>query len=149
MANRVIARGSPMLTELCRPQGELRRRAREEIRKGRLPQSPPASMWGGSGSGLPCAVCGDSIRPDQVEYETTDPRCGDSLRLHMQCHTVWQIEGDVGIHAGSTLAAGGEPVNFNESTGVSNSIVNSRLIKAGGSDLPRQIAARPADSSEI
>jgi hypothetical protein len=93
-----------MPTELCLRQGELRRRAREEIRTGRLPQSPPSPMWGGKGTGLTCAVCGDSIGLDQVEYETNDPRGGESLRFHMQCHTVWRLECDVGIHAGMMSA---------------------------------------------
>jgi hypothetical protein len=84
-----------MPNQLCWPEIELRRRAREEIRRGRLPESPPSSMWGGKGTGLSCAVCGDCIRPDQVEYEITDPRGGDVLRFHMECHTVWQLECDV------------------------------------------------------
>jgi hypothetical protein len=92
-----------MPNQLYRPEGELRRRAREEIRRGRLPESPPASMWGGKGTGLSCAVCGDPVRLDQVEYEITDPRGGEALRFHMECHTVWQLECGVATH--SDLAA--------------------------------------------
>jgi len=72
---------------------ELRRRAREEIESGRLPKSLTASIWGGRGSGLPCAVCGDHIQSDRVEYEIDDPRGGEPFRFHPTCHTVWQLEG--------------------------------------------------------
>jgi hypothetical protein len=74
------------------PDRELRRRAREEIQKGRLPDSAPASIWGGRGSGLPCAVCGDPILPNQVEYEISESSGVDSLRFHLPCHAVWQLE---------------------------------------------------------
>jgi hypothetical protein len=97
-----------MPNQLRYPEAELRRRAREEIRKGRLPESLPSSMWGGKGVGLSCAVCGDPIRPDQVEYEITDPRCGEVLRFHMECHTVWQLECGVVTqvdHAAATRSA--------------------------------------------
>jgi hypothetical protein len=76
-------------------QDELRDRAREEIRNGRLPDSPPASIWAGPGSGLPCVVCGDPIAPAQVEYEVSGPSSTDSFRFHLPCHTQWQIECDV------------------------------------------------------
>jgi hypothetical protein len=74
------------------PEMELRRRARQEIEKGRLPESPAASIWGGRGSGQPCTLCGDPIRADQVEYEIADSRDGDTLRFHLPCHTAWQFE---------------------------------------------------------
>ena len=73
-------------------QEELRDRAREEIRKGRLPNSTPASIWAGLGSGLPCAVCGHAIAATQVEYEVSDPSSTGSFRFHLPCHTEWQIE---------------------------------------------------------
>lgn len=81
-----------MPSEPCLPERELRRRAREEIHNGRLPELLTASIWGGRGSGLRCAVCGDCIRVDQVEYEITNPRGGEPFRFHPPCHTVWQLE---------------------------------------------------------
>ena len=81
-----------MANEPYLPERELRRRAREEIQNGRLPESLAASMWGGRGSGLPCAVCGDCIRTDQVEYEIADPSGGEPFRFHPSCHTVWHLE---------------------------------------------------------
>jgi hypothetical protein len=86
--------------QFCRPEGELRQLAREEIQGGRLPQSLSLTMWGGQGSGLPCVVCGEAIPRDQVEYEVADPRGGESLLFHLLCHTVWQLECHVGIQAG-------------------------------------------------
>jgi hypothetical protein len=88
----------------CRPERELRRRAREEIQKGRLPESPTSSIWGGLGSGLPCAVCGDPIRSDQVEYEMADPGGGESFRFHLPCHMVWQFECAADTHGSLTPA---------------------------------------------
>jgi hypothetical protein len=74
-------------------EGELHRRVREGVKSGLLPKSLAAPVWGGRGMGLPCAVCGDCIRSDQVEYEIDDPRGGDPVRFHPTCHTVWQLEG--------------------------------------------------------
>jgi hypothetical protein len=82
-----------MPSEPCLQERELRRRAREEIKSGRLPGSLAASIWGGRGTGLSCAVCGDDIRSDQVEYEISDPCGGEPFRFHLTCHTVWQLEG--------------------------------------------------------
>lgn len=81
-----------MLTERDLPERELRRRAREEIEKGALPQHSITLVWGGPGSGEPCAVCGELIRTSQVEYEMTDPGGGAALRFHLACHWVWQLE---------------------------------------------------------
>jgi hypothetical protein len=82
-------------------QDELRARAREEIRTGRLPDAPPDSIWAGPGSGSACAVCGDPIAPTQVEYEVSDPSSTGSFRFHLPCHTQWQIECGV-ISCGDT-----------------------------------------------
>jgi len=90
---RGLCRGSTMPSQSCLPEKELRRRARKEIQTGRLPESDASAMWGGHGSGLPCAVCRETITSDQVEYEIPDPRDGcNSFRFHTQCHMVWQIE---------------------------------------------------------
>src|SRR5688572_17527311 len=34
-----------------------------------LPREAPQRMWGGTGSGAPCAICGERIGADQLEYE--------------------------------------------------------------------------------
>lgn len=87
------------------PERELRRRARAQIQKGHLPQSPASSLWGGRGSGLACAVCGDPIPPEQVEYEIADPRGGESLRFHLPCHTQWQFECAIDTSAAEIVRA--------------------------------------------
>src|SRR6185312_8901600 len=76
-------------------EAELHERAREEIQRGRLPDTSPESIWAGPGSGLPCSVCGDPIQSNQVEYEMSLTSGADSVRFHLPCHTVWQLECDV------------------------------------------------------
>lgn len=94
-----------MSNQLCRPEEELRRQARMEIQQGRLPEVSSASMWGGSGTGLSCGVCGDPIRPDQVEYEINGPPGGAPLRFHMQCYAVWQLECGANVQTGRRSGA--------------------------------------------
>jgi hypothetical protein len=59
---------------------DLRQRARERIREGRLPCITHYRTWGGRGSNEPCALCDVTIGPDEVEYEIeatqpTAPAC--------------------------------------------------------------------------
>jgi hypothetical protein len=49
-----------------------------------LPSEAPARTWGGSGSGAECAVCGERIRKDQLEYELEYMRAG-SFHVHVGC----------------------------------------------------------------
>lgn len=76
-------------------EAELRRRARELIRGGRLPAVPPSLDWKGPGSGRICALCGNSIGRDQMECEIevlTKVAARDSYVLHAQCYLVWELE---------------------------------------------------------
>lgn len=81
-----------------RSETELRRRARELIRQRRLPTTSPATVWAGMGTGLPCALCAQVVRQDEVEYELEyagelRPAQGASLyRFHFHCHRSWQLE---------------------------------------------------------
>jgi hypothetical protein len=76
------------LTEL---ENQLRLRARDLIQRRQLPGNEPSGMvWGGSGSGEPCSLCGQCIMPDQVEYEVDSQ--GRTYRLHFMCHAAWQFE---------------------------------------------------------
>jgi len=54
------------LTQL---EAELRPIARERIATGQLPREVPTKMWGGPGSGQPCALCDKPIRHEEVELE--------------------------------------------------------------------------------
>ena len=47
----------------------LRFKAREVIQSGRLPNRHPDQTWGGPGHGACCTVCGERIRPNEVELE--------------------------------------------------------------------------------
>lgn len=79
---------------LTRFETQLRERARELIREGRLPDKAPARVWGGPGSGLPCALCGEIVPANEVEYETEGTAGGaiQVLHFHFVCHAAWQLE---------------------------------------------------------
>ena len=81
----------PALTRL---ESELRARAAELIREGRLPDRAPARVWGGPGSGVTCALCGEVIPSNEMEYEA-DATIGTVARIlhfHFVCHAAWQLE---------------------------------------------------------
>jgi hypothetical protein len=47
----------------------LRKRVREAIDAGKLPDCSPVGMWGGPGCGASCAICGKQIGIEEVEFE--------------------------------------------------------------------------------
>jgi hypothetical protein len=51
-------------------------------------------VWGGRGSGRPCALCERVIGPAEIEYELEVPVDGavQTLRFHLDCHALWQLE---------------------------------------------------------
>ena len=49
--------------------GMLRQKVREALETGRLPDRSPARTWGGPGCGATCAICGERIDSDEVEFE--------------------------------------------------------------------------------
>jgi hypothetical protein len=78
-------------------EAALRRLARIVLENGQLPSRDPDRTWGGPGIGAPCAVCGHSVAPDQVEYEVQFARDGgspglDRFHLHLRCFAVWELE---------------------------------------------------------
>lgn len=82
------------MPELTRLESELRERARELIRDGRLPDRAPARVWGGPGTGVECALCAQAIPPNEMEYEA-DAAVGNAVRtlhFHFVCHAAWQLE---------------------------------------------------------
>lgn len=59
----------------------LRDQARTAMHSGRLPSCSPERMWGGPGSGVCCAVCGQALKQDELEIELQFP-AGDQGALH-------------------------------------------------------------------
>jgi hypothetical protein len=70
--------------------------AREAIRTGRLPARPPSRTLGGMGGGERCALCGETIRHDQMEVELEFARSSgaatvvEKYRFHPQCCIAWE-----------------------------------------------------------
>ena len=79
------------LTQL---EAELRPIARKRIATGQLPNTAPSTMWGGPGTGQPCALCQKTILPADMELEFEAPHDGSlrKLRFHVVCQSVWQLE---------------------------------------------------------
>ena len=100
----------PALTRL---ESELRERARELIREGRLPDRAPARVWGGPGSGVTCALCAEAIPASEMEYEA-DAAVGSAvqtLHFHFVCHAAWQLECLRVDYDRRTEAGTGEPTS--------------------------------------
>jgi hypothetical protein len=62
----------------------------------------PLRTWAGHGTGAPCSACGETIQPQDVEYEIELPAMsterptrfqpgtdGRSLRFHFSCYRRW------------------------------------------------------------
>ena len=75
----------------------IRALARNILEAGLVPRRDPDGTWGGMGIDAPCAMCGERIRPDQVEYELQFRRDGaapdmDLFHLHLRCLAAWEME---------------------------------------------------------
>ena len=73
---------------------KLRRIARDRIASGQLSRVVPLQMFGGKGSGQPCALCDKTIWSDEMELEVGTPIDGGPapLRFHVVCHSLWRFE---------------------------------------------------------
>ena len=60
---------------------------------GTLPREQPLRVWGGVGTDVKCALCGDQTRPRDVEYEI-EFASGASVTFHDQCYAIWNEERD-------------------------------------------------------
>jgi hypothetical protein len=82
---------------------ELRRLARERIERHELPYEEPAQIWGGHGTGHPCALCRSPIGPTECEYELEQQLDGalQVFHFHVECESIWQLEctADLRMHA--------------------------------------------------
>ena len=75
----------------------LREKARQAIRAEKLPSRRPDRMWGGSGLGDRCVICGETIKRDQMELEIQFARAGagsdlDGFHVHVWCFAAWELE---------------------------------------------------------
>ena len=57
----------------------------------------PDGTWGGKAADVPCAICGERIRPDHLEYELQFGPEGakarvDMFHLHLRCFAAWEME---------------------------------------------------------
>jgi hypothetical protein len=78
-------------------EGLLREKAREAIQAGKLPQRAPDRLWGGTGRGETCVLCGDSLGEGQasLELEYTGNRYSHgktSYLLHVRCFSAVELE---------------------------------------------------------
>ena len=92
VVTRVNARLSPMPNEQ-----RIRALARNIVQAGLMSRRDPDGTWGGTGVDVPCAVCGERIRPDQVECElqfthNAATRNVDLFHLHLRCLAAWEME---------------------------------------------------------
>jgi hypothetical protein len=88
---------------------DLRLRARKLMHAGALPTAIPHRTWGGNGSGEPCSLCGNYIRPSDVEYElevsdNAHQTAYRFYRFHLMCHAAWQFESSRQMHLNDSLA---------------------------------------------
>lgn len=74
---------------------------------GKLPDRPPERMWGGPGSGAPCALCGKTVGTEEVEIElqfTSQGGAGTAnYHVHARCFTAWELERRNGDSRGRLL----------------------------------------------
>lgn len=78
-----------------RDERVLRAQVREAMKADSLPDGRPERMWGGPGSGAPCAVCGGSVGQQEMEFElqfsATEEGSG-SYHAHVRCFAAWELE---------------------------------------------------------
>ena len=75
----------------------LRDKAREAIRNGKLPTRRPDRIMGGPGCGEACALCGQTLRRNQMELEAEFRQDGAIPELHKyhldpRCFAAWEFE---------------------------------------------------------
>jgi len=73
---------------------ELKALAADRIRQNLLPARSPKAVWAGPGSGERCSLCDQTIDQLETEYEIDPPMAtlNRVVRLHLRCHTLWQLE---------------------------------------------------------
>jgi len=64
----------------------------EKLDAGTLPRDEPVKLWAGRGTGKPCTACEKAILPSQTEYEIEYYDGSPEIRLHVECHGLWETE---------------------------------------------------------
>ena len=75
----------------------LRRRTRQRLRSGTLPNREPDHTWEGPGLGADCGVCEKPVAGDEIGVEIQFGHPGnmpglDRYHLHAACFTLWEVE---------------------------------------------------------
>lgn len=74
----------------------LKAKVRAAILEGRFPDRAPDHVWGGPGTGVECAVCGEPTRHAEVELEVefsrSDGRGPGNYFLHLRCFSLLELE---------------------------------------------------------
>jgi hypothetical protein len=75
----------------------LREKAREAIQNGHLPTRRPDGTTGGPGCGDACAICGESVRRNQMELEAEFRHNSEATEVgkhhfHPLCYLAWEFE---------------------------------------------------------
>lgn len=74
---------------------ELKKMARERIRRRLLPAEAPKTIWAGPGTGQVCSLCDRAVESTETEYELNGHRDDGTesiIRFHLRCHALWQLE---------------------------------------------------------
>lgn len=111
----------------AKDEQELRLLARNAVRRQLLPRRAPNHTWGGPGSGAPCAICADTLTPDDrmFELEFTGEGAGQATEnypVHLRCFATWefereQVETDPDLRSGSARATLPENERHSNDTG--------------------------------
>ncbi len=74
----------------------LKAKVREAIVSGRFPDRAPDHVWGGPGTGVECAVCGEPTTHAEVELEVefdrSDGAAAGSHFFHLHCFSLLEAE---------------------------------------------------------
>ena len=86
-----------MGTKLQMDDSALREKAREAIQNGKLPTRSPNSIKGGPGCSDACALCGETLRRNEMELEPEFKAEGEvpelhKYHLHPRCFMAWERE---------------------------------------------------------
>ena len=75
---------------------DVREKARQVLRDGKLPSRRPDRTWGGPGVGAACAICDLPLRRDELEFEIEFAREIDAeldkYHVHIRCFAAWEFE---------------------------------------------------------
>jgi hypothetical protein len=76
---------------------EIHQKAREAIKAGKVPNGRPQRMWGGTGDGACCVICGCSVTQDEFGMDlefARDDGAPDKVEhhFHVRCYTAWDSE---------------------------------------------------------